>query len=650
MSVSLPLVEDAAPHSASPTRRTICVSEHIVEIVSDSGEGAQKCGQTFAAVSAKMGNGIWTVEIIPAEIQPPPRTPEGASGNRVRLGAGPVTNWGDETNLVVAFNEQVLLSRHRLGALADDAIILLEDLWAAHPNPDIQAAWTRALAELSTRHYRIVRVPMEERCLTIDENPRKGKNMFALGLLASIYGRDLDRIEEQIAYTFRKKSEEVFQRNVALMRLGYTWGEEQLDFRVEVPTRPADVPLVVMNGNEALGMGALASGMELCAMYPITPATSVSHYLAEVFERFGGVLHQAEDEISAAGVAIGASYAGKVAFTITSGPGLALKTEFIGLAIMTETPLVVIDVQRGGPSTGLPTKVEQSDLLAALFAQPGDAPRIVLAPATIEECFHAVITARRLAETFRTVVMVLSDANLATGVQPFPRPKLLEEWIAPEPELAPVPKGQRPYEWDARTGLSTRVIPGQPGGMFTVTGLAHDENSKVAYTAGVHQRSSTMRSRKLAVLQQMLIPPRVNGDEEGGDLLVLGWGSTKGAIEEAVARARADGLSVSSLHLSFLSPLEPGLAEIFRRFRKVMTVEINYSDDPGDPFITGENRRRGQLAFLLRAQTLVDVDCWTRVPGEPLRPAAIRTALEAALATLPFDGLTSGAPRRGGVA
>ena len=636
MSVSVPPAE--APSVSASTvprvRRTLRASEHVLEIVSDSGEGAQKCGQTFAAVSAKMGNGIWTVEIIPAEIQPPPRTPEGASGNRIRIGAAAVTNWGDETNLVVAFNEQVLLSRHRLGALAADAIVLLEDLWATHANPDIRAAWTRALEELSQRHYHIIPVPMEEQCLTIDENPRKGKNMFALGLLASIYGRDLQRIEEQIAYTFRKKSEEVFQRNVALMRLGHAWAEEHVDFRVEVPTHPTEGSLVVMNGNEALALGALASGMEVCAMYPITPATSVSHYLAEVFERFGGVLHQAEDEIAAAGVAIGASYSGKVAFTVTSGPGLALKTEFIGLAIMTETPLVVIDVQRGGPSTGLPTKVEQSDLLAALFAQPGDAPRIVLAPATIEECFHAVITARRLAETFRTVVIVLSDANLATGVQPFVRPKVLEEWIAPAPDLSPVAKGQRPYEWDPRAGLSTRVVPGQPGGMFTVTGLAHDENSKVAYSAGVHQRSSTMRSRKLAVLQQMLIPPKVNGDEKGGELLVVGWGSTRGAIEEAVARARSEGVSVSSLHLSFLSPLEPGLAEIFRKFRKVMTVEINYSDDAADPFITSENRRRGQLAFLLRAHTLVDIDCWTRVPGEPLRPAAIHAALRSALASI----------------
>ncbi len=614
--------------AAAPARRTtiLRLPQHTVEIVSDPGEGAQKCGQIFGQVSARMGNGIWTVEIIPAEIQPPPRLPEGASGNRIRLGAGPVTNWGDETNLVVAFNEQVLLARHRAGALARDAILLVEGKWAGSEDEAIRAAWTAAMAELSTADYRIIPVPMEERCLTIADNPRKGKNMFALGLLVWIYRRDLEIVREQIARTFRKKSEEVFQQNLALLQLGHAWAEAELDFQVEVPPAPAQGPLVVMNGNEALGMGAIAAGMELCAMYPITPATSVSHYLSEVFERFGGIVHQAEDEIAAVGVALGASYAGKVALTITSGPGLALKTEFLGLAIMTEIPLVVVDVQRGGPSTGLPTKVEQSDLLAVLFAQPGDAPRIVLAPATIEECFHVMITARRLAEAFRTVVIVLSDANLATGVTPFPRPALDLRWQAEPPDLSPVAPGRQPYGWDPETGLSHRFVPGQPGGMHTVTGLSHDEGSKVAYSSGVHQRGNAMRSRKLAVLQQMLASPPVHGEDQG-DLLVIGWGSTKGAIEEAVDRAIAEGLRVSSVHLRFLSPLESGLRELFTRFRRVMTVEINFSDDPADPFITEENRRRGQLSLLLRSATLCDIDCWTRVPGEPLRPAAILQAI-----------------------
>ena len=601
--------------------------EHTVEIVSDPGEGAQKCGQIFGSVSAKMGNGVWTVELIPAEIQPPPRIPAGASGNRIRIGSGHVSNWGDTTNLVVAFNEQVLLARHRVGALADDAVVLLENMWKTHADPAIRQAWTSAIQELSTKPYRVLEVPMEEECLRVVDDPRKGKNMFALGMLTWIFRRDVELVKDQIGFAFRKKGEEIYQRNVELLEQGMAWARANLDFQVEVTPKPSAEPMVVMNGNQAVALGAVAAGMELAAMYPITPATSVSHQLGEMFERFGGLLHQAEDEIAAAGVAIGASYSGKCAFTITSGPGLALKTEFLGLAIMTETPLVVVDVQRGGPSTGLPTKVEQSDLLAALFGQPGDAPHVVIAPATIEECFHSMITARRIAEAFRMVVMVLTDANLATGVQPYPRPTLDPHWWAAPIDQSPVPKGLKPYDWDLETGLSRRFVPGQPGGMHTVTGLAHDEGSKVAYTADVVLRSSTMRSRKLAVLQSMLETPPVNGDEEGGELLVVGWGSTKGAIEEAVERARGDGLSVSSLHVGFLSPLPPGLKEIFSRFERVMTVEINYSDDLGQPYVNAENRRYGQLAWLLRASTLVDVDCWTRVLGEPLRPGVIHDVI-----------------------
>lgn len=626
----MPASATAAP--APP--KVLRVPEHTVEIVSDSGEGAQKCGQIFGAVSAKMGNGVWTVELIPAEIQPPPRVPEGASGNRIRLGEHTVTNWGDRTDLVIAFNEQVLLARHRVDALADDAVLLIEDKWARSDDQDIVAQWNAAMQELAGKRYRIIPVAMEDECLTIVDNPKKGKNMYALGLLARIYGRDMELIKAQIAHAFRKKSEEVYNQNVALLELGYHWAEDHIDFRVEIPTHASEKPLVVMNGNEAIGMGALAAGMELCAMYPITPATSVTHYLSEVIEKFGGIVHQAEDEIAAAGVAIGASYSGKVAFTITSGPGLALKTEMLGLAVMTETPLVLVDVQRGGPSTGLPTKVEQSDLLAAVFGQTGDAPHIVMAPATIEECFHIMITARRLAETFRTLVMVMTDANLATGVSPYPKPELDVQWQAAPLDLAPVREGQKPYDWNKQTGLSERIIPGRPGGMFTLTGLAHDDRSKVAYSSDIHQHSSAMRSRKIAVLQNLLTTPSVYGDEKG-DLLVVGWGSTKGAIEEAVDRARKDGLKVSALHLRFLSPLEPGLKEIFKKFKKVMTVEINYSDEMGDPYVTEENRRRGQLSILLRNATLVDVDCWGRVPGEPLRPMSI---LEAIRGRLPRGG------------
>jgi 2-oxoglutarate ferredoxin oxidoreductase subunit alpha len=628
MSTKLPMLGEEAVHQTADGReiRVLETDLYTVEIVSDSGEGAQKCGQIFGAVSAKMGNGVWTVEIIPAEVQPPPRDPAGASGNRIRLGSQPVTNWGDKTNVVVAFNEQVLHYRHMLGALEDNAILLIENKWKTHDDEKIQAQWVEAISELEEAGYGIVEVPMEEECLKVVDDARLGKNMFALGLLTYIFNRDIQLVRDQIAFAFRTKKQEITDKNHALLEQGVAWARDNLDFRIEVPPHPSEEPMVVMNGNQAIALGAIAAGMEMAAMYPITPATSVSHHLGEVFEKFGGVVHQAEDEIAAAGVAIGASYSGKVAFTITSGPGMALKTEFLGLAAMTEIPLVVIDVQRGGPSTGLPTKVEQSDLLAAIYGQPGDAPHVVIAPSSIEECFHSMITARRIAESFRMLVIVLSDANLATGVAPFARPSMDPNWHSPPPDLSPIPEGLKPYDWDPKTGLSRRFIPGAPGGMHTLTGLAHDERSKVAYASDINQRSSNMRSRKLAVLQSTLRPPTVNGDDSG-DLLVVGWGSTKGAIEEAVDRARAEGLKVSSLHLTFLSPLEPGLKEIFNRFKKVMTVEINYSDEIGDPFITEENRRMGQLAWLLRAATLVDVDCWTRVLGEPLRPGAIHEVI-----------------------
>ena len=234
-------------------------------------------------------------------------------------------------------------------------------------------------------------------------------------------------------------------------------------------------------------------------MYPITPATSTSHYLSECFERVGGLVHQAEDEIAACAFAVGASYAGKCAVTITSGPGYSLKQEAIGLAVMAEIPLVVINVQRGGPSTGQPTKAEQSDLLASFFGSHGDAPKVVMAVSGIEDCFYSVITARKIAETFNTVVVLLSDASLATAQQPFPRPKFSEDWLAPPVDQTPVPAGTQPYDWDPVTGIARRFVPGQPGGMHTLTGLAHDRASKVAYDATSNEdglRSAASSSRR----------------------------------------------------------------------------------------------------------------------------------------------------------
>ncbi|MGB5490688.1 MAG: 2-oxoacid:acceptor oxidoreductase subunit alpha [Woeseiaceae bacterium] len=623
---------DETRHAEQGVRQ---VEQHIVEIVSDSGEGAQKCGQLLGLVSGKMGNGVWTVEIIPAEIQPPARERQGASGIRVRMGSKQMTNMGDEADMVVAFNEQVLYSRISNGAYRKGTVVLLENMWADDPYEKIRDQYREALADFHEQGLIVHELPIEKECLKIVSNARKGKNMFVLGMLCRIYGRDIDMAKNEIAKIFKKKSQKVIDVNHELFDAGYAYARDNLDYEFEIPAAAEDrlESAIVLNGNTAAGLGVMAAGIELVSMYPITPATSASHYLAEDFHLTGGFVHQAEDEIAAIGFAIGASYAGKTACTITSGPGMALKTEMIGLAVMAEVPLVIINVQRGGPSTGLPTKVEQGDLLSSLYGATGDAPKVVIAASTISECFHFVVMARKLAESFRTPVVILTDANLATGVQPIERPDVTDEWFAPPLDQSDWDEEVAPYNWDETTGLSERPLPGMRGGEYILTGLAHNRDSKIAYDSSSNQEGMNMRSRKLATLAATMKPPEIHGDSEG-DLLIVGWGSTLGAIEEAVDRARAEGNSVSSVHLRFLSPLEPGLKEIFSGFKKVITVEINYSDDPGAPMITQENRRYSQLAIVLRAHTLMDIDCWSMVPGHPLQPGTIHSVINARLADL----------------
>jgi 2-oxoglutarate/2-oxoacid ferredoxin oxidoreductase subunit alpha len=321
-------------------------------------------------------------------------------------------------------------------------------------------------------------MPLERECRALMSDPRRGKNMFVLGMLCSIYSFDLELARAQIAQIFGKKDAKVIASNVRLMEAGFDWAERTLDFKYRIPAAPVSEPQVVVSGNTAIALGVLASGMDICAMYPITPATSASHYLSECFERVGGLVHQAEDEIAACAFAIGASYAGRCAVTITSGPGYALKQEGLGLAVMAEIPLVVVNVQRGGPSTGQPTKVEQGDLLTAIYGSHGDAPKVVMAVSSIEDCFYSMITARKIAETFNMVVVVLSDASLSTAQQPFPRPVFSEDWLAPPIDQSPVPAGAKPYDWDPVTGIARRFVPGQPGGMHTITGLAHDRTAR----------------------------------------------------------------------------------------------------------------------------------------------------------------------------
>jgi 2-oxoglutarate ferredoxin oxidoreductase subunit alpha len=279
-------------------------------------------------------------------------------------------------------------------------------------------------------------------------------------------------------------------------------------------------------------------------------------------------------------------------------------------------------VQRGGPSTGQPTKTEQGDLMSAIYGSHGDAPKVVMAVSTIEDCFYSIITARKIAETFNMVVIVLSDATLATSQQPFKRPEFSESWIAPPIDQSAIANGAKPYDWDETTGLARRFIPGQPGGMHTVTGLAHDNDSHVAYDADTNERSLHARSLKLAALQKTLKTPPVFGADTG-DLLIVGWGSTKGAIEEAVEELQKEGKKVSSLHLQFLQPLPSGIKEIMQKFKKVMTIENNWSDRIEDEIIDEANRRYSSMAILLRSRYLIDIDCWSESRGQPIKPSTV---------------------------
>jgi 2-oxoglutarate ferredoxin oxidoreductase subunit alpha len=338
-----------APIPDSGEVPALSVPEQIVEIVSDSGEGAQTAGQIFGTVCAKMGNGLWTVEIIPAEIEPPARSRAGASGIRIRFGTKPVASMGDQADLVVAFNEQVLYSRIDQGALRPGTLLLIDDKWSASDDPKTREVYQKALEDFHIAGYIVREIPIHAETHELTDNPQRGKNMWVVGLLCALYSRDLDlaKREVQLLFQRKRKGEDVIALNHKLLDAGHAWAVEHIDARFEVPSETHSEPMVVMNGNAAIALGAMAAGIEVCSMYPITPATSASHYLAADFHHAGGIVHQAEDEIAAVGFAIGASFAGKTALTITSGPGMALKSEFLGLSVMAEVPLVVVDVQRG---------------------------------------------------------------------------------------------------------------------------------------------------------------------------------------------------------------------------------------------------------------------------------------------------------------
>ncbi|HET7624970.1 MAG TPA: 2-oxoacid:acceptor oxidoreductase subunit alpha, partial [Verrucomicrobiae bacterium] len=422
----------------------------------------------------------------------------------------------------------------------------------------------------------------------------KGKNIFALGLIARMFDLNAPKLEKLINERFGGKDESIVKNALAAFHAGhgYSLGNIIETFRF-VDSEKRDRSQVVMNGNEALGYGLIAAGVRFGAGYPITPWSDVMELLRRELPKYGGSFIQCEDEIAAISMAIGASYAGRVAVTGSSGPGIALKSEAAGWAGMAEVPLVVVDVQRGGPSTGMPTSVEQSDLNIACYGSHGDSPRVVLAPANVEDCFYTAIEAVNIARKYNVPVYILSDQAIATRIEAFPEPDLEKICQDISPDFTPV-ADYKPYDLSAPDGVVPRLAPGTKilSGKYPVaTGLEHDEMGHPSGSPKMHMQMSAKRRKKLQALAATLPTPKIHGPSEGNVLLV-GWGSTEGPIKEAVDRARAAGDSISSIHIRHINPLPPGLENIFSGFNHVFVVEMN------DEGIYGY----GQLGGLLRAR------------------------------------------------
>lgn len=551
------------------------ISNAVIRIAGNSQDGIQTMGGLLARLAGRSAQEVMTFMTIPSTIS------GGPSIFQVHMGSGEVLSAGDEADVLLAFYQHSY--EGHIGALKPGGIVLYD---SDHVTPN--AAWL-------TRYHH-VGIPISSRTIEAFGGTKadKGKNLFALGVIARIFDLNEAKLEALMSERFGARDERVLQNALAAFRAGYhhSTGNVLETFQfVESPDQPRRQ--VVMNGNEALAYGLIAAGVRFGTAYPITPWSDVMEILRRELPNYGGTFVQCEDELAAISMANGASYAGRVAVTGSSGPGLSLKMESLGWAVMAEVPLVVINIQRGGPSTGLPTQVEQSDLNLACFGSHGDAPRVVLAPADVEDCFYTAIEAVNLARQYNVPVLVLSDQAIASRIEAFPEPDLERLCQDISPDLTPV-ADYKPYDLAAIPGATRRVVPGTPilSGRYPVaSGLEHDEYGHPSGAPQLHRAMTARRRRKLQALAATLPTPQVLGPPEGA-LLLVGWGSTRGPIREATERARAAGESVSALHLRHLHPLPPGLEDIFAGFKAIRVVEMN------DEGLYGY----GQLAGLLRAR------------------------------------------------
>ncbi|HHY84444.1 MAG TPA: 2-oxoacid:acceptor oxidoreductase subunit alpha [Verrucomicrobia bacterium] len=564
----------ASPEGGAP--KVSRISEAVIRIAGNSQDGIQAIGGFLARLAGRSEQEVMTFMTIPSTIS------GGPSIFQVRIGSGEVLSAGDEADVLLAFYQHSY--EGHISSLRKNGIVLF-DSDHVEPRPEWQNS------------YHHVGVPISN--LTIEAiggtARDKGKNIFALGLIARMFDLNVPKLEKLIQERFGGKDESIVKNALTAFHAGYSYAIGDLieTFRF-MDSRKKGSQQVVMNGNEALGYGLIAAGVRFGAGYPITPWSDVMELLRRELPKYGGTFVQCEDEIAAVSMAIGASYAGRVAVTGSSGPGIALKAEASGWAGMAEVPVVIVDVQRGGPSTGMPTNVEQSDLNIACFGAHGDSPRVVLAPANVEDCFYIAIEAVNIARKYNVPVYILSDQSIATRIEAFPEPDLEKVCQDITPDLSPVAE-YKPYDLSAEDGVVRRVVPGTRilNGKYPIaTGLEHDEMGHPTGSPKLHMEMTAKRRRKLQALARTLPTPKIYGPSEGRVLLV-GWGSTQGPIREAVDRARAAGDSISSIHIRTLSPLPPGLEEVFSGFNHIFVVELN------DSGIYGYG---GQLASILRAR------------------------------------------------
>jgi 2-oxoglutarate ferredoxin oxidoreductase subunit alpha len=614
-----------ATTTETPVRRRETLDQAVIRFAGDSGDGMQITGSQFTNTAALFGNDLATFPDFPAEIRAPAGTLPGVSGFQVNFSSRDVYTPGDMVDVLVAMNPAALTTN--IADLKKNGILIVNaDHFKEVDLKKAQSA-TNPLEDHSLDAYRLFKVELTKltrlalQDLGLDaKSMDRCKNFFALGMCYWLYNRSMDATYKWLDDKFKAKPV-LAEANKRAMKAGYSYCEATEAFYESYEIPPARLsPGLYRNisGNSALALGLVAASQKsgrplFLGSYPITPASDILHELS-MFKEFGVVTFQAEDEIAAVTSAIGASYGGALAVTATSGPGMALKMEAIGLAIATELPLVICDIQRGGPSTGLPTKTEQADLLQALYGRNSEAPVPVLAAATPGDCFWIALEASRIAIKYMVPVIMLSDGYLANGAEPWKIPELAEL-----PEI-PVsfrtdPAGFLPYARDPQTLARPWAVPGTPGLEHRIGGLEkQDGTGNVNYEPLNHEKMVLLRAAKVAAVVQD-VPDAVPAGDPDGDLLLVGWGSTYGAITAALRAQRDKGRRIGHLHLRHLNPLPRNLGQVLARYRKVVVPEMNL----------------GQLLWVLRAKYLVDAEGFNKVQGKPFKQAEIEAKIEEVL-------------------